>query len=113
MKVRNGFVSNSSSSSFIMLIPETFNVDEFDFSDYKSDLSYTDEDSVKKTFKTLQEEKSLWLEDCNGDAYCALTNIFSDFVITSIEGGPDDGSIELLSTRDIAKIQKILDFDKK
>ena len=109
MKIRNGFVSNSSSSSFIMLIPESFNVDEFDFSKFEKDMGYeeTDEDSVKDTFKEMVKDGYLYSED-SWKNYSLITQIFSDFVITSIETGPDDGSIQLLNKKDILKIKQIL-----
>ena len=108
MKVRNGFVSNSSSSSFIMLIPESFNVDEFDFTPHQNSLriNNTDEETMKRTFKKLQSEKSLWGDD--GDNYYALTEIFNDFVIGQVETGPDEGGVSILSKREIEKIKKLL-----
>jgi hypothetical protein len=31
MKIRNGFVSNSSSSSFVILLPDNFDINSIDF----------------------------------------------------------------------------------
>jgi len=107
MKVRNGFVSNSSSSSFIMLIPESFNIDEFDFTPYQKKLGYNDtnEEEVIKLFKKLQKQKSLW----HGDNYDVITEIFDEFVITSVETSSEDGGVDILSNKSIKKLKKLLD----
>lgn len=110
MKVRNGFVSNSSSSSFIMLIPKNFNIDDYDFSSNQKTLDYNDtnEEEVKTLFKKLQKEE--YLDGYDGDNYYALTEIFNDLVIASIETGPDDGHVTLLSDKEIEKIKKLINL---
>jgi hypothetical protein len=108
MKIRNGFVSNSSSSSFIMLIPKSFDVDKFDFTPHSKTLDHndSDEETVKKSFKQLQSDG--YLDDYNSSNYYVITKIFNNFVIASIETGPDSGGISLLSEKEIDKIKKLL-----
>jgi len=110
MKIRNGFVSNSSSSSFIMLIPENFNIDEYDLSQHQSKLDYNDidEDTFKNLFKKLQKQG--WVGGYDGHNYYPITEVFDNFVIASIETGPDDGSIQLLGKKEVDKIKKLLNI---
>jgi len=101
MKIRNGFVSNSSSSSFVILLPENFTLDlsEFDFKD-----SYTNEEEVRQMFNKLLHEN----EVCPGyesGAFGVLEQVLNDYTIATFETGPDAGQIVLA---DQDKVKKIL-----
>ena len=107
MKVRNGFVSNSSSSSFIMLIPENFNVDEFDFTPHQNKFDDTDEENVKRTFKKMVDQGYLYADE-NWKNYYPIREIFTEFVIGQVETGPDEGAIQILNKKEVDKIRKLL-----
>ena len=56
MKIRQGFVSNSSSSSFVVYIPENFQLSE---NDYRFIFDHTEMDSARdviEKFKALKKE---------------------------------------------------------
>jgi hypothetical protein len=128
MKFRSGFVSNSSSSSFVYLFPDDFDVnkidwEKFDFTDYAAEACYDDaaeveddgnpveagsEENMKadivKGLKKFFKEKELWYEE-DGSICTAIEMLFSDYVIAEIDGGPEDGKVILA---DKAKVKKIL-----
>ena len=124
MKLRSGFVSNSSSSSFIMLFPEGFDIDKIDWDavDFSYFLVHSPEDNIrlKKVYKQAaidglkllfsrgfigtsvnDEEKGdmnrgmLWDNEVY-DATWAITVLFPQYVIAEFQTGPDDGKIILV-----------------
>jgi hypothetical protein len=101
MKIRSGFVSNSSSSSFILLLPKNFDVETQDYSSFENPIK------AKNCLKKLIKDNQLW-QDGNYDVYHDLTTFLKDYIITSIDTGPDEGTINLLNNRDVEKIKRIL-----
>lgn len=98
MKIRNGFVSNSSSSSFVVLLPENF-VENLDFSKYTDeDLDFPVE-RFKDAINQLINNEQLWDEELydllNDKDHDDLPDVFYDilnpYVIAEMNSGPDDG----------------------
>ena len=124
MKQRNGFVSNSSSSSFVVLLPDNF-VEKTDWNEvmktYFND-SYYDENEFeyrygvkptpelfKKQVELFIENKSCWDEyekDLNNEPSMSIVNelIPREYIIGSIDSGPDSGEMVLSNKEDILKI---------
>jgi hypothetical protein len=126
MKTRMGFVSNSSSSSFVMLFPEGFDVEKVDwdnldysvFTDYSSVTAHHPEikekfknaaiEGLKKLFgrgpigTSIEDEGPLdrgmlWDSEVV-DATWAIVNLFPQYVIAEFETGPEDGKIIFIDT---------------
>jgi len=110
MKIRAGFVSNSSSSSFVVLLPEKFieNIDFNEITDGDEDFPL---DEFKKMLNEFIEEGCLWLEqiydyESDGrDFYEILDNLLDPYVIASMDTSSDAGQIVIA---DREKIKKIL-----
>ena len=118
MKIRNGFVSNSSSSSFIVLLPKGFDADKFadNLTDEQlnpSKWDSYDREEVREGIKLLMEQKSLWYDQgivgrLKYNYLYPVSEMLSEYIIGSTEGGPDDGSISLVSDSDRERIKEIL-----
>jgi hypothetical protein len=129
MKVRSGFVSNSSSSSFVMLFPEDFDVEKidwskFDFVEFAADYCYEDGDydddaeeiddrkpvdetlktDIVKGLKKLLGGETLWDEE-DATAMAAIELLFPDYIIAEISTDSDGGQMALA---DRVKAKKIL-----
>ena len=122
MKVRNGFVSNSSSTSFVILLPENFDLEkDIDWkSIQKSLFEYSDdvakEDRIPKA-KALVAKfiKEGYLSDDSNDYYgddemdrpdiSTLTNALKKYIVHEIETGADNpSSVSLLNNKKVKKI---------
>ena len=117
MKVRNGFVSNSSSSSFVIVLPENF-VKNFDY----TEILKENEDFPLEEFKTLIksfESRGLYAEEIYDvgneiDEDFEYGSLFYDiiydavepYIIASVETGPDSGEQFVVVKRE--KIENIL-----
>lgn len=121
MKIRQGFVSNSSSSSFVVLLPQDWNPTDEEIITAGDDLVYEldldDKEHSEKLFlqkvrKNIRQLKSnnhtLW-EANSYDVFNCLEQLFinkyRDMVIASVAGGPDDGKI---ISADRKKLRKLI-----
>lgn len=92
MKVRKGFVSNSSSSSYVVLLP--------------SDLKVSEE--LQPLLDRLITTRELWLEEVEEgeyDLYYELVERLDPYIIDVIEMGPDASH---LTIADMNKVKEIL-----
>jgi hypothetical protein len=110
MKIRNGFVSNSSSSSFVILLPKNFDINTIDFEAELEKCEYdeTDAERVKEAMEEFIKNGELWEQE-SYEEVDIIHNILKKYVVTSFDGGPDDGKIVLLNTK---KVYKILGIDE-
>ena len=114
MKVRHGFVSNSSSCSYIVLLPDGFAFDDQAIKD-AIDKNFGDvEDElpiVKEAFDALRSGKDIWNEEYNGCVTQVLHDLFTNkgLVLAGVDTGPDAGQMISVSA---VKVQKILDKTK-
>ena len=106
MKIRTGFVSNSSSSSFACILPKNFDITKVDFSKYDAmgDNDLEPQDVIKSFEKFLSYG---YIEDYDNPAFSVLSEILNPYSIVDWEVSSDDGQILLV---DRADIQKVLDL---
>jgi hypothetical protein len=120
MKFRHGFVSNSSSTSFVVLVPENFELTKDMIS---AGIEYTkgnrsgtgrrihiNAKDVTDAYDMLISKKALWSQGYNGSEYFipydAIEYILRDYVIAQMDTGPEDGRIILT---DISVVRRILE----
>lgn len=127
MKIRNGFVSNSSSSSFILIKPATIpqfkSLEELP-KDTKEALcleedwfneQYTEEDKkdilekINSNIKHILSSDETYYENLDhpeadvDDFEHILDTIFEPFSLTSISAGPNEGAYIVLKRKDILR----------
>jgi len=111
MKIRNGFVSNSSSSSFVVLLPENF-IENIDFDSITQGDDEFPINSFKEMLNKFVEEEGMWMEEVGDfeDAYeyefqDLLETLVGPYSIAEMESGPDSGQILIA---DVNKVKKII-----
>jgi len=113
MKIRSGFVSNSSSSSFVILLPENF-LDVIDYDKITNKYEDFPLDGFKDLLKMLIDNEELWYDSiyeyCNTDEFedfdfpDHLDKLVKPYVIAEVEGGPDEGKIIIANKNKINEI---------
>ena len=107
MKIRNGFVSNSSSSSFVVLLPENF-VENIDFNKITDEYEDFKLDDFKSFLNKVIEDSGIWKEEISeeyGYEFSdALDTLFRPYVVASIETSSDSGQIVILDREEIKKL---------
>lgn len=109
MKIRAGFVSNSSSSSFVVLLPENF-IETVDFDKFskKEDFSVDKfKIFVEKFVKRSGYHADYYDRDeSEYEFYDALRDITRQYVVADIDGSSDTGDQIVVLNRE--KIKKLL-----
>jgi len=106
MKIRSGFVSNSSSSSYVVFIPDNFSVDCNKLAeDADSQYDELDVDVLEDMVMDLKNGSGLYSQD-NYSEYEAIVDVLreKDLIVITIDGGPDEGSVSTISQKKIAEI---------
>lgn len=108
MKIRTGFVSNSSSSSFVVLLPENF-IETIDFDKVTDGDEDFPLDEFKRMLNDLIKVGDIWVdgiydeyETDDRDFYDILDNLLEPYVIASMETSSDAGQI-VVADRDAVK----------
>jgi uncharacterized protein YeeX (DUF496 family) len=107
MKIRTGFVSNSSSSSFVVLLPKDWEPTDKEL--LKNMADFIDEklalEEVKKAIKSLKNGGSISEQEDHVEFRVLEALIPDDYIVTSFDVSSGDGEIQGL---DVAKVKKIL-----
>ena len=115
MKSKNSFTTNSSSASYIVIVPDSITLSKM--SD-KEILKYLDEydieyetgvDEIRERLLEIDDKKALYSYDNRG--YNTVVNILQNMnlVVCQISSGPDDSMITVL---DNDKVRKVLGVNK-
>lgn len=103
MKMRQGFVSNSSSSSFVVLLPAGFTIT--DISAAEVAYSEASKEQVEEALFELLNEGTVWNEEDRNFANI-LSEVLKKYIIAKFESGPEGCKIILA---DEPKARKILE----
>jgi len=112
MKVRTGFVSNSSSTSFVVLLPKDLKFKDLKITEEvieivkESNEEATNKEVIKLVEKSLNNlvKTGLSMDEENCDTYL-LAELLHEYIIAEIESGPDgEGSLVLADNKKIEKI---------
>lgn len=122
MKIRHGFVSNSSSTAFVILVPKDFALTKEEISEFKDsyneccdnedEIELSDADAIRIFNEIISCDNYNDRYGGNVSSY-VIKGIFHKrgLVINSIQTGPDDGSEIMFVHQD--KIEAIIANGKK
>lgn len=108
MIVRLGFVSNSSSSSFVVFVPKSFKPDWDKYKDMIEDRELTN-DGCQEAYDELLKKGDLWDEENHASAI--LKQMFRDagLIVAAVDTSSDMGQITII---DRDRIVKLLEGEK-
>jgi hypothetical protein len=125
MKTRHGFVSNSSSTSFVLYIPKDFNpnseemivaineqIDDKSTKELESSEITDINTGIRLALQKLIDEKSLSYEDCNedGDLNCSIYEIIQELlehnVVAELETESDRDQLIVIDNDKLTELQK-------
>lgn len=92
MKIRQGFVSNSSSSSFIVLLPDGFTASELNVSG-----------NVKDAIENILAGDTIY-EDDDYELFNLVVEALGKYTIATVKGGPDAGQILSANAKKVREI---------
>lgn len=109
MKIRQGFVSNSSSSSFAVILPENFDPNKFVITDdvqaginEEYDVEYDESGKGEKEFRKALNEFVQSGCTCEEDSYfSAISEAVSEYEVVSFDGSSGDGQIIILDRKKV------------
>lgn len=106
MKIRLSFVSNSSSSSFVVILPDNFNIDDLDLSKHVSD--YSSEDDLRLSLMKLIKDGEIYGE--SGDSHvCAVAEVLEDFIAAEFR----ETSYDQMLLLDNKKVKAVINKKRK
>jgi hypothetical protein len=123
MKIRNGFVSNSSSSSFVAVIPNNLDVERaidnsitvlieagslmprYVRKEYLTSDGDISADKIKEAALGYLPHGSMWIDD-DYDAYRVIKHALTKYSIASFETGPEGGEIYFIKQEQIEDMLK-------
>ena len=113
MKIRAGFVSNSSSSSFVACLPDNFDINVIDFEKWSGETERhmgrrgqnVSAEDVKKMVEDLIRTKGC----CSEDAVFGIAReIFQEYIISEVDTSSEYGSFVFLDSKQKQKLREIL-----
>lgn len=113
MKIRNGFVSNSSSSSFVVYLPKDYKINKEKLD--KAITYYIDEENDEETINNkinqaislLQSGGSITEYDNNIEFSILGENIEEDYILASFDTCSDAGEIIGITKNKLEKILQL------
>jgi hypothetical protein len=100
MKIRNGFVSNSSSSSFIIVLPDNF--DHTIILDKVDNINTKDKKGLKNAVLSFINDKTCYEYQNQYIQY--FSELFEKYIVEIVDGQPDDGRFIILDNDIIRSI---------
>jgi hypothetical protein len=108
MKIRNGFVSNSSSSSYLLCLPNKFDILSTGITPEELEAEGI---SLDEVFGAMAELKGQGYISEESTGYTFLLNKLGLYQVFEFSGGPDSGCIHILSDADKCRVVNLLIAD--
>jgi hypothetical protein len=109
MKLRTGFVSNSSSSSFVVVLPDNF-LEKIDYDKIVDGNEKFPLDKFKSLVETFVHDKYMYDEEIyeydkkGNDFYDHLYELVKPYVIADVDGSSGDGKIVVVDKAEVMKV---------